>query len=160
MEPPWTGYANGHDEPPLGGYAALMSVFALGASAVYVASRHKWLMPIRSSDLLLTGLAAHELARIVTRDSVTGPVRAPFTEYVGSAGAGEVKERPRGRGLQRAIGQLLTCPYCASPWASMALIGGLALAPRPARFVRAMLVVSTISAFMHQLYAGARKLSR
>jgi hypothetical protein len=158
METPWTGYAKGQDVP-LAGYAALMSIFTAGAAAAFVASRRRWIVPETPADLLMTGLAVHELARIVTRDAVTGAVRAPFTEYVGTAGAGEVRERPRGKGLQRAIGQLLTCPFCATPWAATALLGALAVAPRPARFARALLVVSSISSFTQQLYAACRRMS-
>lgn len=160
MQSAWTGYAGGREDVPLGGYAALLSIFSLAAGALYAASRRRWLLPSSPRELVLTGIAAFELARLVTRDAVTGALRAPFTEYVAGAGAGEVKERPRGRGLRRAIGELVTCPYCAGPWAATALVGGMTLAPRPTRYVRSLLLVSTVATFGQQLYAAARRLSR
>jgi hypothetical protein len=94
----------------------------------------------------------------VTRDRVTMPLRAPFAEYAGPAGAGEVTQRPRGHGLRRAIGTLMTCPFCASPWIATASLGALAVRPRAARFVQAILVSMTMADFVQQLYAASRKL--
>jgi len=57
---------------------------------------------------------------------LTGILRAPFVNYIRSAGAGEVKEEPRGRGFQRGIGHLISCPYCM---ASLVRYGSEFLAP-------------------------------
>src|SRR5690348_5085365 len=65
-----------------------------------------------ASDLLLAGIATHKISRVITKDRVTAPLRAPFTEFEGEGGPGEVEERPRGKGIRRAIGELLVCPFC------------------------------------------------
>jgi hypothetical protein len=59
-------------------------------------------------NLLLLGVATHKLSRLIAKDWVTSPLRAPFTTYEGAASGPEVNESPRGRGMQRALGQLLT----------------------------------------------------
>ena len=158
---PWRGYASPEDDVPLAGYAALAGIFATGFAALLAVLDRSRRLPARWSarDLVLTGLATHRLSRIVTRDRVTAPLRAPLTKYEGSAGAGEVHEKLRGHGMRRALGTLLTCPYCAAPWLATGLLGALAARPRVTRFVEAMLTTVTISDFAHQLYAGARRLS-
>ena len=42
---------------------------------------------------------------------MTSFLRSPFTRYTGEAQPSEVSEEPRGRGLRRAVGELLVCPY-------------------------------------------------
>jgi hypothetical protein len=68
-------------------------------------------------DLLLYGLATEHLSRIITKDSVTAVLRAPFTHFKGAVGEGEVNEDVVGKGFRHAVGELLTCPFCAAQWA-------------------------------------------
>lgn len=149
------------DELPIGGYLALMAVYVAGFGAFALAARAlKRLHAVPSTrDLLLAGIAVHKLSRTVTRERVTVPLRVPFTHYAGSDGAGQLREEPRGRGLQRAIGTLMTCQYCTGPWMAMTLTTGLVFAPRVTRLANSMLTMATISDFLHQAYAGARRLS-
>ena len=150
------------DESALGGYATLATVFSVGLAALAATLAKERLLPRRwaARDLVMTGIATGRLARIATRDRVMMPLRAPFAEYEKSAGAGEVSERPRGHGLRRAIGSLLTCPYCAAPWIATASLGALAARPRVTRFVQAILVSVTVADFVQQAYAASRRLSR
>ena len=37
-------------------------------------------------DMLLSAVATHKLSRLITRDPVTSPLRAPFTAYEGQEG--------------------------------------------------------------------------
>lgn len=46
-----------------------------------------------------------EVQGLITKDWVTAPLRAAFTEYQGSSGAGEVTEKPRGKGTVRSRAQ-------------------------------------------------------
>jgi Protein of unknown function (DUF1360) len=39
-------------------------------------------------DLLLAGVATHKLSRVIAKDRVTAPLRAPFTEFEGEGGPG------------------------------------------------------------------------
>src|SRR3954454_22044278 len=36
---------------------------------------------VGAGDLLMAGVATHKLSRIVSKDRVTAPLRAPFTEF-------------------------------------------------------------------------------
>jgi hypothetical protein len=149
------------DELPVRAYAALILVYCgVFGAAVWSAGR-RGALPRRTSpaDLALLAIATHRLTRLLTRDKVASPLRLPFTRYEGSAGAGEVKERPRGTGLQRALGALVTCQFCAAPWTAAVLYGGLVKKPRETRAVAAVLTIVTGSDFLHQLYAWARRAS-
>ena len=139
--PPLKGYSP-EQERPLGGYALLMSVYAglTGAFAAWFrASGRKLPDRVDPYDLALVTVATHKSARIVTKDKVTATVRGPFTEFEGeSPMPGEVSETPRGRGLRRALGELLVCPYCLSMWIATAMAAGLLVAPRLTRQIAAV----------------------
>jgi Protein of unknown function (DUF1360) len=130
-------------EPPLGGYAVLMSVFVTASSAFMLwLRRSSRELPerIAPGDLALIAVATHKAARTLAKDRVTSVVRAPFTRLEADGAPGEVEERPRGRGLRRAIGELLTCPFCLGLWIATAFAAGLVVAPRPARWIASVLV--------------------
>jgi len=123
---------------PLGGYGVLMSAFLAAAGGFSVWRRHSGgTLPERPSpsDLALVTVATHKVSRLVTKDRVTSTVRAPFTRFEDDAGPGEVSEAARGRGLRRAIGELLVCPYCLSMWVAAGFTAGLIAAPRPTRWI-------------------------
>ncbi|GAA2309138.1 hypothetical protein GCM10010234_61330 [Streptomyces hawaiiensis] len=44
-------------------------------------------------DVLLTSVATFRLSRLLTKASVTSPLRAPFTRYVGPQGPAELHTR-------------------------------------------------------------------
>jgi hypothetical protein len=126
---------------PLGGYAALSGAFATLVAAFGAWVRHSGReLPERVApgDLVLVTIATHKLSRLITKERVTSTLRAPFTSYQGEGGPGEVEERARGRGLRRAIGELLTCPYCISLWIAAGFAAGLTVAPRAARWIAAI----------------------
>ena len=104
------GYKGG-EEMPLGSFAALVGVYGAAFGGFLLAlnrSGRKLPEQVSARDLLLLGVATHKVSRLITRDWVTAPLRAPFTTYEGTAGAGEVREKPRGHGMQRALGALFT----------------------------------------------------
>ncbi len=138
---------------PLASYATLLGIYnAAFAALLLTAQNSKRQMPRRTSyaDVVLLGLATHKLSSIIAKDRVTSPLRAPFTEYVEPAGESEVKEKVRGEGMQRAIGDLVTCPYCLSPWVAAGLTFGLVFRPRATRLVLTTFAAVTISSFLHQ----------
>jgi hypothetical protein len=70
------------------------------------------------SEILLIGLATYRLSRIISHDRVTQYLRMPFVETgKGTEQVEGTQEEPKGEGLQRAIGELVTCTYCSSVWA-------------------------------------------
>jgi uncharacterized protein DUF1360 len=127
---------------PLGGYAILMGLFgalAGGFSAWFRASGRELPERMEVRDLALVTVATHKASRLLAKDRVTSSVRAPFTRYEGDAGPGEVSEAARGRGLRRAIGELVVCPYCIGMWISAAFAAGVLVAPRFTRWFAAVL---------------------
>ena len=146
-------------ERPLGGYAVLVGVFTVALSGILASTVTKSedeAPELNWSDLLLLGIATHKLSRIVTKDLVTSPFRAPFVKFKKSAGAGEVEEEARGEGLQEAVGDLITCPYCIAPWLASALVFGFQRAPRTTRVLSGIFCITAASDFLNQLYVKAK----
>jgi hypothetical protein len=138
------GYADDEEEHPLGGYAALMGVFVtvVAAFSAWVRRSGRELPErIAPGDLVLMTVATHKASRLLAKDRVTSVVRAPFTEYQSDGGPAEVEERARGRGLRRAVGELLVCPYCLGMWIAVAFAAGLTVLPRPTRWAASVLCV-------------------
>jgi hypothetical protein len=130
------------NERPLGGYAALMGMFAAAAAGFVgwmARSGRQFPERVDGRDLALITIATHKASRLLAKDRVTAAVRAPFTAPQGDAGAGEVDERARGRGLRRAIGELVICPYCLGMWIATFFAAGMTVAPRQTRWVASAL---------------------
>ncbi|MFN2542573.1 MAG: DUF1360 domain-containing protein [Chthoniobacterales bacterium] len=147
------------DEQLLCEYAALLALFVTSAVVLTGAAVEGDRLPRRFGllDLALLGIATHKLSRIVAKDRITGVLRAPFVKYIRSTGAGEVEEEPRGRGIQRGIGHLISCPYCMGPWCAAALGFGFVFAPRITRFFAGILASVAVSDFLHRAYAAAKE---
>jgi hypothetical protein len=155
----FSGYSRG-EQRPLPAYAGLIGAFnALFAVFLLIVKRSRRRIPERldSTDIVLLGLATHKLSRLLTRDSVTSALRAPFTRFKGVAWASEVEEEVRGTGLRHALGELLTCPYCAGQWIAALFTYGLVLAPRVTRLVAGVFAIVTLSDFLHAAYEAAMK---
>jgi Protein of unknown function (DUF1360) len=152
---PLAGHSPGRPRP-LGAYGTLIGVFAsLFAlfSTWFARSGRQLPEQVRAADLALVTVASHKLSRTITKDRVTSAVRAPFTRYEGDAGRGEVRERARGSGLRRALGELLVCPYCIALWVVAAFTAGLLLAPRATRWTASLFVCLTGSDVLQIVYA-------
>src|SRR5882724_2785548 len=143
------------EEQLLAEYAALLAFYIASVAVLTGAAIEQKRLSKRFSllDLALLGIATHKLSRMVAKDRITGVLRAPFVIYIRSAGAGEVEEEPRGRGIQRGIGQLISCPYCMGPWCATSLSFGLLFAPRVTRFFAGILVSVAASDFLHRAYS-------
>lgn len=93
-------------------YSTLLAIFnGLFAGMLLLARRRSRAIPerITPADLLYFGGATYRLGRLIAKDTVTSPLRAPFTEFQGAGDApGEVSETPRGTGFRHAIGELVT----------------------------------------------------
>jgi len=147
------------DEQLLAEFASLLAFYMTSVAVLTGMAVEKNCLPRRFSllDLALLGIATHKLSRIVAKDRITGILRAPFVSYVRSAGAGEVEEEPRGRGIQRGIGHLVSCPYCMAPWCATGLAFGLVFAPRVTRFFAGILASVAASDFLHRAYLAAKE---
>src|SRR2546423_8399389 len=104
----------------------MLAFYLASVSALMGIAIEKDLVPKkpRLIELVFLGIATHKLSRIVAKDRITSILRAPFVSYIRSAGAGEVEEEPRGRGIQRGIGQLISCPFCLATWCATVLSFG------------------------------------
>ena len=152
------GYAEPEKRPPFGPYLAFMSIFgALVSAALLIARRQGRELPekVSAGDLALVGTAAHKASRLLSKDKVTSPLRAPFTELEGKGGPAELEESSRGTGVQKAIGELLICPYCLGLWVVAAFSIGLVFAPRVTRFIASLFSALTISDFFQIAYKAA-----
>lgn len=130
------------EEKPLRSYRMLMMVFSLLAAAFarwFHRSERELPDRVPAGDLALITVASHKASRLISKDRVTSGLRAPFTRFEGEGGPGEVSEQARGEGLQRAIGELLICPYCLGMWISAAFVAGLLVVPRFTRWTAAVL---------------------
>jgi len=150
-----TGEKEECDEQLLAEYAAMLAFYLASVSALMGIAIEKDLLPKkpRLIELVFLGIATHKLSRIVAKDRITSILRAPFVSYLRSAGAGEVEEEPRGRGIQRGIGQLISCPFCLAPWCATVLSFGFIFSPRVTRFFTVILASVTMSDFLHRTYA-------
>ena len=147
------GYAD--EDKPLAGYGALSTAWvAAFAGAVLALRASGRQLPDRYTpgDVVIAGIASHKISRLISRDKVTSFLRAPFMRYRGSVGKGEVREDPRGEGLQRAIGELLNCPYCLDHWVASAYGISLVAAPRVTRLVGFIATAETIADYMQLGY--------
>jgi Protein of unknown function (DUF1360) len=154
-----SNYSRGEERPlggylrAMGGYAGLVGVAALvgRARGSSLPERFSW------SDTVLMSVAVHKASRLLTKSSVTSPLRAPFTRFAGSTGEGEVAESVPPSGDHRhAVGELLTCPFCTGVWLATAFTAGLVLAPRATRLVATTLTTIAGSDYLHLAYDAAK----
>lgn len=155
-ETPWTGYDPEDEGPPLASYATLAGGFASAlATFMVVRSQGQEGLPerIEAQDVVLVAGASFALSRLITKKKVTAFVRAPFTEFEGKGEApGELDEKPRGTGIRRAAGELLTCPYCLDMWMATAGTLGLVVAPRETRVATSLLSAFGLSDLFQGVY--------
>lgn len=132
-------YAHG-EERPLGGYLGAMGIFTgavAGAVGLAKLTGRRPPEQVGAWDTVLLTVATARISRTLAKDSVTSPLRAPFTRYVGRSGESELAEEVRGRGATHTVGELITCPFCLGQWVGAALAGGLVFAPRFTRLAAA-----------------------
>jgi hypothetical protein len=148
---------------PLAGYATLMTLY-LGATAglMAVARGREEAAKITTRDLVLITVATHRLARTMTKDAITSPLRAPFTQYAGPGGPGELHEEvadwAHGHPIAHAVGELVTCPFCLAQWIATTLTGAHVLAPTVARLVTTVLTAVAGADALQYVYAGLQSI--
>ncbi|MFG3227194.1 DUF1360 domain-containing protein [Kitasatospora sp. NPDC048194] len=146
-------------EQPIAGYLAAMAVY-LGSTGAFAALARRTGRPLPQPgpwDVLLTAGAVHRLSRLLTKDPVTSPLRLPFARFRGQAGPGELTEEVRGRGARRAVGELITCPFCTGLWVATGLTAASVLAPGATRLVCSGLTALTAADLLHFVRAGLQK---
>jgi hypothetical protein len=114
--------------PPRRWYAALIGTYLTGVAGLALLVRRRDSTPtVEARDVIVLAAATNKLARLETREKVTEPLRAPFTEPVEEPDGTRARAAPAARrpGARRAVGELVTCPFCLSVWIATALTGAL-----------------------------------
>lgn len=145
----------GSEPRPLGGLLGIIGAYLafVAVGSAWVTRKGRWPKRLRLDDLTLGVVATHKLSMILARDTIASPVRAPFTTFEGPAGEGRLKEAVRGTGWRKALGELLTCPFCLSQWVATLWAFAFLLFPRPTRMAAAVLTTTTGASWLHRLDA-------
>ncbi|MGW0478917.1 DUF1360 domain-containing protein [Nonomuraea sp. NPDC003214] len=147
-------YQGEHDRP-LGTYVRIMGTYGVlvgAAVAAAVLTGRRAPDRVGLMDLGLMAACTHKVARLLAKDPVTSPLRAPFTRYEGVSGPSELKEEPR-----NTVGELLSCPFCIAQWAATGYAIGLVFAPRVTRLAGAAMTAVAASDWLQLAYAKLMK---
>lgn len=124
-------------------YAKLNAVYGALLAAVLVATRERAAaQPISGHELVPLGAATFALSKLIAKEKVATWVREPFVAEH------EHGRPPRGRGTQRAVGELLTCTRCVGAWSALSLVTLRLASPAAARTVTSLLAVSASNDFL------------
>lgn len=134
---------------PLPEYATLVSVFGGALGGFLVLARNRLPERVGFGDLVRVGLASYKVGRLVAKDEVTTWVRAPVTRD-------EDAQEPEREGMARALGELVTCPYCIGLWASAGLTAALAVRPRETRLVTTVFGAQAVADFLNAAFVRVR----
>ena len=91
-------------------------------------------MPRSMTDLALSGLATYRLTRLITRDTITAPLREKVWE----------KHPPH----SSKLGYVLTCEWCSSIYAASALEICRIISPRLTKTAEAILAASAVAGLL------------
>ena len=155
-------YEAGSDRP-VGSFLAIMGVYLAGVGGLSILLRRRGhVLPERMSiaDLALLTVATHKLSRLLAKDPVTSPLRAPFTHFAGTSGPAELQEKVRGSGFRKAAGALVTCPFCQAVWVATGFGFSLLVAPRATRYAASILTAVTGADMLHLAYAALEQSSQ
>jgi Protein of unknown function (DUF1360) len=137
------------ERPPYDAYATIAGTFLGGLALVAALARRS--PPGRPLELVALSAATFKVSRTLSRERVGSFVRQPFVE--GDAETGE-EERPAGTGLQRAVGELVTCPRCLGTWSAAALASTQMLTPRFGRLLTWTLGASAANDFLQAAFTA------
>ena len=130
------------DERPLPEYAALAGTFWAVFALFLATNRERLPERFRPADIAAIALSTYKLSRVITKEDVTAFVRAPVTDDPDA-------QQPKPRGMRRALGELVTCPYCIGLWIASSLTYGHVLFPREARFLTTIFGSYAVGDFLH-----------
>jgi Protein of unknown function (DUF1360) len=132
------------ERPPYAGYAAIAGTFLAGLGVVAALARRS--PPAGALDLVALSGATFKASRTLSRERVASFVREPFVE-------GE-DEHPAGDGVQRAVGELMTCTRCVGIWSAAALASTQMLSPRFGRALTWTLAAGAANDFLHAAFTA------
>ncbi|GAA3397070.1 DUF1360 domain-containing protein [Cryptosporangium minutisporangium] len=149
------------DDRPLRGYLTLMGLYGgtvAGLTGLAAVLGRKAPQKVSAGDVALLTAATYKLSRILTKDAITSPLRAPFTQFTEPVGEGEVNEEPAHHDpFRHAAGELVNCPFCTSMWVATAFSAGMVLAPGFTRMATTALTAVAGSDLLHFAYTAVRE---
>jgi hypothetical protein len=154
-------YSGGRDRH-LAAYAGAMAAYVVGVAGLGMTARRmgRSAPDLSTADVAMLALATNRLTRILSREPIASPLRAPFTRFTGGTkGPAQLSEVARGEGTREVVGELVTCPFCLSQWVATGLAAGVLLAPRPGRFVIQVMAGLGIADFLQFGWAKADQLT-
>jgi hypothetical protein len=133
------------EERPLPEYAALAAAFGSVLGGFLLLAGRRLPERITWTDTVRIGLASYKVGRLIAKDRVTTFVRAPVTEDPDAT-------EPKREGAARALGELLTCPYCIGLWVASGFAYSLVLFPRQTRFVTTIFGGQAVADFLNAAF--------
>jgi hypothetical protein len=130
---------------PLPEYAAITAAFGGVLGGFLLVARRRLPERIGFGDVARIGLASYKLGRLVAKDEVTSWVRAPVTRD-------DEATEPKPRGVERALGELVTCPYCVGVWIASGLTYALVVFPRETRLVTTIFSGQAVADFLNAAF--------
>lgn len=151
-------YTVGADRP-LGSYTGTLTVYGITTGAMVLLGRRRRgrLRAIGLHDVALMTVTTHKVSRLIAKDPVTSPLRAPFTRCSGTAVPAEVAEEVRGKGVRHAVGELVTCPFCVAQWVATTYGAGLVFGPQATRLAGATMTAVAGSDWLQLAYARLQR---
>ncbi|MEV5753847.1 DUF1360 domain-containing protein [Actinoallomurus sp. NPDC052308] len=151
-------YSQGEPRP-LKSYAGTLAVYgvAVGAATVIARLTGRRAPRLGARDVALMAVTTHKVSRTLAKDTVTSPLRAPFTRYKGTSGPAELAEEVRGKGVKHAIGELITCPFCMAQWVATAYTVGMTFAPDATRLAGATMTAVAGADWLQLAYARLQR---
>src|SRR4051794_30925545 len=131
-----------HEQPPeattdASDYAAINAVYAALIATVLFSTREQHARdPISGRELIPISAATFALSKVIAREKIGSWMREPFVDHA------DGERRPRGRGLRRAVGELVTCTRCVGAWSALGIVGLRLAAPDSGRIVTNVLAAS------------------
>jgi hypothetical protein len=113
------------------------------------------LVNISFLQLLILGLAAYRAANILSNESITKPLRAPFVDE--SQEDGKIIEKPKRSGFIGAIGTLIYCPSCTGVWLAAALVYFYVFYPGPTFVIALFLALSATERIIAAILGRIKK---
>jgi len=96
-------------------YTALSGLFLSLFAAFSLRNKkyHKHLQ-LKPFDLVQLGMATFRLGRMISYDKIMEVYRLPFTKTAEDVSGVGKTTVPKGSGIQRAVGELISCPICSA----------------------------------------------
>lgn len=108
--------------------------------------------------VVILGLAAYRLTRVLTVDSISDPARAVLYDWAW----GGTRDRPTSRGRARGwVYELLTCSHCLGVWVSLAAVAAWSsVGGAPSNFAAWLVDVFAVAGVQSVLVSATGRLER